>query len=408
MENDDAVVCKITAVYEEVKPLNLSLSTKAAKPVQTNVKQSLKSMIQARRIAEGKGDLTVDWNADSSKDIESSQKLSEEELARQEIRKEQNRKAALRCREKKKNRQLKMKEGIERLRKRNKELLAIYRKLNKEKNDLIETIRQRDSCFLPENSDSLLNSELPDQAVPVSAASEFRDSRYIMDRQGENSASASNDLSDSEDENLVIMLSSSDEDSGNEEDEDEALDLSVKMNVKSDLPHTFTPEVSDDEKPQKFTREDSDDEKPQKFTPEFSYDQKLKISSPEDSDDEKSRTFTPTVSEDKKPSTFRPFSFANDEKPQMFTRSTKVSDNEHDEKSWTLTAEVSEDNKQQTFSSRVFSDGNPQTFTPEVSDDENDLIFVLSQRSIGTQHDADSGYPSSSYESDFHLSSQEC
>lgn len=145
------------------EPLNLS---KHNQP--TSVKQTLKSLIKSRRIAEGKDELQVDFHVEKTKC-----ELTPEEKKKQRERKEQNRRAAMRCRERKKEELKHLQKEENSLRMRREKLMEKVEILLEEKEKLLHTIRSTGnvpfSCSCPNsegdcihclsNSDSNLQSE---------------------------------------------------------------------------------------------------------------------------------------------------------------------------------------------------------------------------------------------------------
>ncbi|OWF43542.1 Segmentation protein cap'n'collar [Mizuhopecten yessoensis] len=121
------------------KPLNLCKQQPRNKPDDPQrVKQTLKTLIQSRRLAEGKDAITIDFEKRQSDD---DLKLTPEELARQKDRKEQNRRAAQKCRQKKRHQLQTLQEEEEELLLKKCQLEAKYQKLNSEKEKLLHTIR---------------------------------------------------------------------------------------------------------------------------------------------------------------------------------------------------------------------------------------------------------------------------
>ncbi|XP_060068965.1 uncharacterized protein LOC132549078 [Ylistrum balloti] len=121
------------------KPLNLCKQQPSNNPDDPQrVKQTLKTLIQSRRLAEGKDAITIDFDKRQSDD---DLKLTPEELARQKDRKEQNRRAAQKCRQKKRHQLQTLLEEEEELLVRRGHLEAKYQKLNSEKEKLLNTIR---------------------------------------------------------------------------------------------------------------------------------------------------------------------------------------------------------------------------------------------------------------------------
>ncbi|CAG2221783.1 uncharacterized protein DDB_G0284459-like [Mytilus edulis] len=127
-------VAKSNALHESEQPLDLS------KPHNDKniIKQSLKSLIQTRRLAEGKGLLNVTFTHEEA----AAHELTKEEQLRQSERKEQNRRAAHKCRQKKKHKLEYLTVEKDKLKKRKKWLEQTLISLEKEKDTLLQTLRE--------------------------------------------------------------------------------------------------------------------------------------------------------------------------------------------------------------------------------------------------------------------------
>ncbi|CAC5408874.1 unnamed protein product [Mytilus coruscus] len=127
-------VAKSNALHESEQPLDLSKRHND----KNIIKQSLKSLIQTRRLAEGKGLLNVTFTNQEA----TAHELTKEEQQRQCERKEQNRRAAHKCRQKKKHKLEYLTVEKDKLKKRKKWLEQTLISLEKEKDTLLQTLRE--------------------------------------------------------------------------------------------------------------------------------------------------------------------------------------------------------------------------------------------------------------------------
>lgn len=121
---DEKLVVATLATLDSGNPSNL-------------IKQDLKWIIQSRRKAEGKAELQVEFK----KPVKDEQ-LTSEELTKRARRRELNRLAARRSREKGQKRKDLLVEEIRKLQSQNSELITILGGLTEQRNSIIETLRQ--------------------------------------------------------------------------------------------------------------------------------------------------------------------------------------------------------------------------------------------------------------------------
>ncbi|CAL1529432.1 unnamed protein product, partial [Lymnaea stagnalis] len=121
---DEKLVVATLATLDSGNPSNL-------------IKQDLKWIIQSRRKAEGKAELQVEFK----KPVKDEQ-LTSEELIKRARRRELNRLAARRSREKGQKRKDLLVEEIRKLQSQNSELINILGGLTEQRNSIIETLRQ--------------------------------------------------------------------------------------------------------------------------------------------------------------------------------------------------------------------------------------------------------------------------
>lgn len=206
------------------EPLNLS---KHNQPT-TEVKQTLKSLIKSRRIAEGKDELQVDFHVEKTKC-----ELTPEEKIKQRERKEQNRRAAMRCRERKKEELKTLQKEENLLRLRREKLMEKVENLLEEKEKLLRTIRSTGnvpfSCSCPNSEGDcihcLSNSDSNSQTESSSSTrNTLKRMTVVMNSCDSETDSCNDDESDEEDgddesDRLVINTSG-------QNDVTEVLDLS--------------------------------------------------------------------------------------------------------------------------------------------------------------------------------------
>ncbi|XP_061173876.1 protein c-Fos-like [Saccostrea echinata] len=213
---------KWTQASSVTEPLNLS-KPKSDQPTDT-VKQTLKSLIKSRRIAEGKSDLHVDFTVEKSRC-----ELTPEEKTKQRERKEQNRRAAMRCRERKKEELKCLQKEENSLRQRRQILMARVENLLIEKEKLLQTIRSSghvSSCSCANSEGGCINClSISNTSVHSESSSSPRNGPEAMiiapDSCGSDTDSGNEDDDDDDDEadRLYIDTSAREEDS-------EVLDLS--------------------------------------------------------------------------------------------------------------------------------------------------------------------------------------
>lgn len=197
-----------TQASSVTEPLNLS-KPKSDQPTDT-VKQTLKSLIKSRRIAEGKGDLHVDFTVEKSRC-----ELTPEEKTKQRERKEQNRRAAMRCRERKKEELKCLQKEENSLRQRRQILMARVENLLIEKEKLLQTIRSTghvSSCSCANSEGSCINClSISNTSVHSESSSSSKDGPEAM----------------------IISPDScdSDTDSGNEDDDDDDDDEAGRLYI---------------------------------------------------------------------------------------------------------------------------------------------------------------------------------